>query len=273
MREMGPVFYGAQNDGSVSARRTRATRRAQTDGRLMFTNASPWYDAVYGRKAYGREATDVLARATAARSGVAPASVLDVACGTGQHLATWAEAGLTVAGTDLDPSMLAIARERVPGAELVQADMVELDLGRRFDLVTCLFSSIGYVVTPERLEQAVAAMAAHLEPGGVLVVEPWITPERWDPARSPMVEEVEHDGWTVVRLTVTHRDDRVSRLLMHHLVTDGREVRHLVDEHLLGLFTFAEYAAAFEAAGLEAVTVDEVGLADERGLVTGRRPG
>lgn len=239
----------------------------------MFTNAAPWYDAVYGRKAYVEEAAEVLARATAARGGAAPTSVLDVGCGTGQHLARWAAAGLAVVGTDLDPSMLALARARVPDAELVAADMVELDLGRRFDLVTCLFSSIGYVVTGDRLTRAVAAMAAHLEPGGVLVVEPWITPEAWVDDRAPMVEEVEHDGWTVVRLTVTHRDDRVTRLVMHHLVSDGREVRHLVDEHRLGLFTFAEYAAAVAAAGLVDVEVDEVGLADHRGLVTGRRSG
>lgn len=235
----------------------------------MFTNAAPWYDAVYGRKAYETEADEVLARARATRGGEL-GSVLDVACGTGQHLARFAAAGLEVAGTDLDPTMLAIAANRVPTATLAAADMVSLDLGRRFDLVTCLFSSVGYVITEERLRLAVAAMARHLEPGGVLVIEPWITPEAWIDDRAPMVEEVHRDGWTVVRLTVTHRTDRVTRLLMHHLVSDGREVRHLVDEHTLGLFTFDEYRAAFEAAGLVDVVVDEVGLDDERGLLIGR---
>ena len=54
------------------------------------------------------------------------------------------------------------------------ADMTSFDLGRRFDVVTCLFSSIGYVGTAERLDQAIATMAAHLEPGGTLIVEPWL---------------------------------------------------------------------------------------------------
>jgi len=238
----------------------------------MFTNAAPWYDAVYGRKAYESEADDVLARATSLRGGVPPASVLDVACGTGQHLARFAAAGLAVAGTDLDPTMLAIAKERVPTATLATADMVELDLDGRFDLVTCLFSSIGYVITPDRLRQAVASMARHLTPGGVLVVEPWITPESWIDGRRPTVEHVEQGDWTVVRMGISHREGMVSRLLMHHLVSDGREVRHLVDEHTLGLFSFAEYREAFEGAGLQEIEVDEVGLSDRRGLVVGRAP-
>ena len=54
--------------------------------------------------------------------------------------------------------------------------MTAFDLGCRFDVVTCLFSSIGYVGTVERLDQAIATMAAHLEPGGTLIVEPWLSP-------------------------------------------------------------------------------------------------
>ena len=97
------------------------------------------------------------------RSGAA--SLLDVACGTGKHLElfrSWYE----VAGIDLNADLVAIARERLPDVRLEVADMTAFDLGRRFDVVTCLFSSIGYVGTVERLDQAIATMAAHLEPGG-----------------------------------------------------------------------------------------------------------
>ena len=63
--------------------------------------------------------------------------------------------------------------------------MRSFDLGRRFDAVTCLFSSIGYLLTPEDLEQGIARMAAHVAPGGVLVVEPWFTPDAWRPGSLP----------------------------------------------------------------------------------------
>src|ERR671923_34446 len=100
-------------------------------------------------------------------------TLLDVACGTGAHLAElrrW----YRCEGLDLDGELLAVARERLRDVPLHQDDMRDFDLGRRFDAVTCLFSSIGYVLTVEGLTAAVAAMARHLEPGGVLVVEPWL---------------------------------------------------------------------------------------------------
>jgi SAM-dependent methyltransferase len=80
--------------------------------------------------------------------------------------------------------MLEVAVGRLPGVPLHEVDMLTMDLGRRFDAVTCLFSSIGYAHTPERLQAAVATMARHLEPGGVLVLEPWLWP---DMIREPLI--------------------------------------------------------------------------------------
>jgi len=47
--------------------------------------------------------------------------------------------------------------------------MVDFNLDRSFDLVTCLFSSIGYVKTIDNLEQASSTMDRHLKPGGMLL--------------------------------------------------------------------------------------------------------
>ena len=57
--------------------------------------------------------------------------------------------------------------------------MRSFELGRRFDAVTCLFSAIGYMLRRDDLDAAMATMARHLEPGGVLVVEPWFHPDGW----------------------------------------------------------------------------------------------
>ena len=71
----------------------------------------------------------------------------------------------------------------------------------------CLFSSIGYLATVERLRTAVATMAGHLERGGVLVVEPWILPEAWIEGRAPEVEVVEDGERKLVRVIATSRQD------------------------------------------------------------------
>ena len=48
-------------------------------------------------------------------------------------------------------------------------------------MVTCLFSAVGYMTTEADLDAAVANMAQHVRPGGVLLVEGWITPDAFLP--------------------------------------------------------------------------------------------
>ncbi|MCQ9362278.1 class I SAM-dependent methyltransferase, partial [Corynebacterium sp. 153RC1] len=140
---------------------------------LMFSNSAAIYDAVYSFKDYADESERL--RALIAERSPGASTLLDVACGTGKHLEqlrSWYE----VSGVDLDPELLGIARERLGDVDLRTGDMTDFALDGQFDVVTCLFSSIGYVGTVERLGSAITAMATHLNPGGVLIVEPWLTP-------------------------------------------------------------------------------------------------
>lgn len=128
----------------------------------MFTDTAEFYDLFYEEKDYAGEVRRlreiVEARAPGART------LLDVACGTGMHLAEL-RAQYRVEGVDLDEGLLAVAAKRLPDVPMHAGDMRAFDLGRRFDVVTCLFSSIGYVRTTDGLRSAVAAMARHVAPG------------------------------------------------------------------------------------------------------------
>ena len=127
-------------------------------------------------KSYGDEAATLL---RLIRQHVADAeSLLDVACGTGLHLSHLRH-DLRVEGIEPHPRLRAIARDRLDGVPVHDGDMRTFDLGRRFDVVTCLFSAIGYMLNLEDLRTAIGQMAAHVSPGGLLVVEPWFHPEAW----------------------------------------------------------------------------------------------
>lgn len=207
------------------------------------------YDRLYGHglgKDYASEAVD-LAQVIRARTPRA-ASVLDVACGTGEHLRHLRELFDEVAGLELSAPMRAAAEAKLPGVPVYAGDMRDFRLARTFDAVLCLFSSIGYARSAGELAAATAAMAAHLTAGGVLVVEPWIYPEDW---RDNRVHHTvaEFDGGTVVRVGHSGRDGRTSRLLMHYLVGDAGGIEHFSDVHELTLFTAEEYAQAIRAAG------------------------
>ncbi|HXM57483.1 MAG TPA: class I SAM-dependent methyltransferase [Candidatus Dormibacteraeota bacterium] len=213
----------------------------------MFSETAELYDLVYSWKDYAAEVERL--RALVGREG---GTLLDVACGTGHHLELLAP-HYRVEGVDLDPSMVELARRR--GLTAAVADLRTLDLGRRFDVVTCLFSSIGYV--PD-LHDAVARLAAHVAPGGALAVEPWLTPEQIRRGRIGLVS-AESDTTKVARMSIVHIDGRRSAIEFAYLVGRAGTIEHLTERHDLWLWTRDEYGAAFAAAGLRAV-YDEEGL-------------
>ena len=131
----------------------------------MFSSSARIYDAVYSFKDYRVEAERVHELIQERSPGAS--SLLDVACGTGKHLEQFRRWYPDVAGLDLDEGLVEVARERLDDVPLSRADMASFDLGRTFDAVTCLFSSIGYVGTVERLTSAIAVDggSSHAERG------------------------------------------------------------------------------------------------------------
>jgi SAM-dependent methyltransferase len=224
----------------------------------MYTKTAELYDLAYSWKDYPAEVERL--RSLVGREG---GTLLDVACGTGRHLELIA-AHYHAEGVDLDPAMVHLARQR--GLTASEGDLLTLDLGRRFDVVTCLFSSIGYA--PD-LTGAVARLAAHVSPGGVLAVEPWLAPEEIEPGRVSLIC-AESEAAKLARMSTVRVDGRWSVTEFHYLVGRSGQVEHLTEQHELWLWTVDEYAAAFAAAGLH-VAHDEQGLMG-RGLWLGTAP-
>lgn len=237
----------------------------------MFSEAPELYDAIYGAfKDYDAEA----ARVAALLRELAPEArtVLDIGCGTGEHaLRLSAEHGFEVAGLDIEPAFVERARQKMPSARFWQADMAAFDLGSRFDAVVCLFSAIGYLTDRARLESAARCFLQHLEPGGVAVVEPWFGPDAWTPGKV-YVHTAAIPGGSVVRMSHSTREGRVSKLEFHYLIGTEAGIDHRVEHHELGLFTAEELAEVFSRAGFVSVQVDPEGLTG-RGLVVGVGPG
>ena len=98
--------------------------------------------------------------------------VLDIGCGTGTHLAVYADTGAELYGVDLSPSMLARAKARLGGrADLRVADAGELPFpDATFDLV--IAASMLHELEPRTAEQIVAEVRRTLRPDGrFLIVE------------------------------------------------------------------------------------------------------
>jgi ubiquinone/menaquinone biosynthesis C-methylase UbiE len=213
-----------------------------------YSESAQLYDKIYSWKKYDTEAEAL--RAFVLEANPSARTLLEVACGTGSHLAQLAQ-WFEVEGVDLSEDMLAVARAKLPTAALQRADMRTLALGRTFDVLTCLFSSIGYVRSVDELDQTIAAMASHLAPNGVLIIEPWFTPEAWKTGSLHGSLLVDEPDLKVARLVVSSTRERFAVTPMHHLVARPSGVTHFVETHELLLATADETRAAFTAAGLD----------------------
>lgn len=232
----------------------------------MPRNAYGWlYDKLYGFKDYGTEAEAIHRLIQRVNPGAR--SLLEVACGTGKHLEHLKKYYPAV-GLDLDEGQLEAARQRNPEIPFQQGDMRSFDLGQTFDVVTCLFSSIGYAGSVEGLNQAIATMARHLNPGGVLLVEPWLLPGVWQNHR-PHALFLDEPDFKMARMNVSRQEGRESVLEFHYLIATPQGVESFTEELRLYLFTPEEYLGAFQAAGLE-VEHDPQGLIG-RGLYIGKK--
>jgi SAM-dependent methyltransferase len=96
---------------------------------------------------------------------------LDLACGTGRHLALMTAKGYAGTGLDNSQAMLDQAARRCPGLEWLCCDLAAFDTPGRFDLITCFLYSIHYSHPRARLGETLRRAFAALRPGGVLLFD------------------------------------------------------------------------------------------------------
>ncbi len=213
----------------------------------MFSKSAAFYDAVYAAsgKDYASEAAWL--RAAISREVGEHARLLDVACGTGMHLAML-RTDAAVEGLDADAAMIAIARERLPDVSLHVARMQDFRAKGRFDVALCMFSSIGYVANEDELRATCRNVAAHLDPGGLFFLEPWLEPADWREGKGDAVF-VNEPALKVARMGTSERYGDTSVLRFEYLVLEPDGLSRFSETHVLQLFSDAQYRSALLDAG------------------------
>ena len=112
-----------------------------------------------------------------------PHDGLDLCCGTGSAVRTFADQGIAMSGLDRSPQMLAIARQKLANRhvklyrqELPRFAIKNAASGRhssvqQFDFVTCFFDSLNYLHDERQLLATFKAVRRHLRPGGWFIFD------------------------------------------------------------------------------------------------------
>ncbi len=143
----------------------------------MYSSYAHIYEAI-GQGSFAEELVEHIL----ADLPTSPEHALDLACGTGAASFVLAARGATVVGVDRSPAMLAIAeakaRDRNVPVHFLEADLLRLPVAAdgplapaSFDLITCLYDSLNYLLNDNDLHTVCAAASTLLRPGGRFVFD------------------------------------------------------------------------------------------------------
>jgi SAM-dependent methyltransferase len=235
--------------------------------------------------------------ALAARTG---GPILELAAGSGRVTIPLAEAGYEVTAVDIDPAMLGRLRHRLTEASestsdvarrvhLVEADIVGLELpgGRSFRLAILALNSILLLDSRETQRAAVEALARHLLPGGVAVIDVWLPSadelSRYDGRLSLEYARTDPEsGMTVTKTASAQYEPTRARVELTSIFEEGEQggaFKRWVRHDRLRLLGPEELVEMAESAGLSievlagAYDLEPLVNHDERAILVARRRG
>ncbi len=183
-------------------------------------------------------------------------ALLDLGCGSGEHLGLIAKQGIRCTGVDISVDMLAQARERFPeGIEFIRSSMSDIDYKNAFDIVISLFGSFNYLIHDAEIESMLLKIHRALRPGGLGILEIWNSPPILKIREKEIgpVSTTSHDGSSIRRERgFKLRDDAFKTVVEvnYRYTIDGPDgMKNVRDRHVMRCFTTGEITGFLTAAG------------------------
>ena len=168
----------------------------------------------------------------------------------GGHNLSHLTADFECTAVDLSPNMLALSQALNPGVAHHVGDMRDIRLDRTFDAVL-VHDAVSYLLTEQDLQETFATAAAHLRPGGVLMVAPdWVQetfPDGWVYTWDRQQGDIEVNIQEVM-LDPDPDDTQVESTYTYTIKKDGQTTIE-VDTHITGLFPLNTWTDLMGQAG------------------------
>jgi ubiquinone/menaquinone biosynthesis C-methylase UbiE len=233
---------------------------------ILYRKLAKYYDLVYYNKNYKSEAERIISLIKKYKKSGGN-ELLEIASGTGKHL-QYLKSKFNCVGSDLNSDMINIAKKRVPGVDFKIINMINFNIHKQFDVILCLFSSIGYVKTYENLKKALKNFAHHLKEGGVVIIEPWLTKKSYIKGKVNL-NTYEDANTKIARVSFSRVTGDVSYMDMYYLIAEkDKGVNYFKETHEMGLFEVDKVLKIMKSVGFKAVYLKN-GTRLNRGLYLG----
>lgn len=220
------------------------------------------YDLLYADKDYESEC-DLIETVFRQHVGQVK-TVLDLGCGTGNHLFPLARRGYHIDGVDLSADMLARAKEKASSMDGVLehapsfhlADIRGFNSAKKFDAVLMMFAVLGYQLENLDVSQALDTVRRHLKPGGVFVFDVWYGPAVLAIKPSDRLRVIETEGGQLLRFASGSLDTYHDLAdVNYHLwrIQNSQVIRETKEQHRMRYFFAQELSHYLREAGMELV--------------------
>ncbi|KAA0874145.1 class I SAM-dependent methyltransferase [Nitrincola tapanii] len=179
------------------------------------------------------------------------ATLLVIGCGGGKNVFNLKRT-FQVTGLDLSPTMLAQAQELNPESTFILGDMRTFRLDACFDAVL-MDDAIAHMNNRADFEAALERGYAHLNPGGVLVVTPDLTPESFEQNKITTYT-VKRDDLDVVFIENIYDpdplDDQYETTILY-LIREQGVLRIETDHWSMGIFSLNAWRDVLQKVGFK----------------------
>jgi ubiquinone/menaquinone biosynthesis C-methylase UbiE len=214
----------------------------------LYKKFAGYYDKIYENVDYAKEA-EFIKWAVKTHKQNEGRKLLDVACGTGTHASVLIE-DFKILGVDISDDMMEIASKKVPNAQFIHGDMKKLEIGEKFDVVTCMFSAIHYNTSYMELETTLQNFYNHLNDGGVVIFDFGLNQNNWIEGLVSVDTVVEGD-LKIARICQSNRDGLVFNANFVFLVKENGKLDFDIDQHRLGIFDMEKTVEIMKKIGFE----------------------
>jgi SAM-dependent methyltransferase len=225
---------------------------------MVFDKYSQFYDAIYSQKNYSSEILFIKKMANIH----APASILDLGCGTGRHDLLFAKKGFRITGIDFSEGMIKQAIRKINEsdlpAEFQHGDIRSIRLNKTFDLVISLFAVMSYQTTNADFEAALSTARAHLEKGSFFIFDAWYGPAVLKQKPENRTKRFQTDDGYIIRNATPELDEFNNKVTVHYKIQQFKgetETKEIKEAHSMRYFFAPEVAFFANKTGLEVIKV------------------
>ncbi len=203
-----------------------------------YKELAKYYDSIYSDKSYKKETQFLIS--IFKKYNVK--SVLDVGCGTGNHLAILEKNGFECVGLDLNQEMLDVAKQKIK-SKLIRGDMRNFDINRKFDTIICMYATFNHNLNLEDANKTINCFKKHLSSSGLVILD----------LHNPQSDGIRIDKKGDIERKIKWKFNKTSKIETTEIIFKiGNKA--IKDGHILRIFDFKELESIFDKTGFSKVS-------------------